>query len=584
MQRVPKILALFIIILSTYLSYGASIDESFTFDEPAHLASGFAILTKGDPRIIPDHPPIPKIISALPLLFLHPSIDAFSGDAWEENDLWRIQRRFIYQNTVDPRLMMLSARGATVLYLIFGCIGLYLWGDRLLGPWGAFLATAAFALSPTVLAHGSVVKDDVAGAAMVIWVLGGLDQFLRRRTLLSLIIVSLLLGIALLTKASLILLVPIAVVSVLYEALTFYSAPVVSGVRLIWHTLLLVVVPAVFIMWPVLAFSTRGLPDQLCQAGILDSQYLNPSVSSLCFLSWLNPARAFLLYIFSLVLTYHRVDGGQLMVFLGHTYKFGTVWYFPVLYLVKESLPWLAICAVVLSVTIFTTRSWTAWKGLIISLMLPLAWTAIYLPCCLMSHLNLGIRYLLPCYPSFVLLLSGGAGYSLKVLRSSSSLRYKTVLSILSVLVALMVVESIRGYPFYLSYFNQFVGGSRGGLQVAVDSSLDWGQDLSRLNTFISSQKIENIEVAYFGTADLEYHLGGHGHLISPSEYHDEKDFLSRNRSDGWIAVSATYLAMLVQKREGLFWLMDREPRAIIGGSIYVWDVREQSRVISQQL
>ena len=44
--------------------------KSATFDEPVHLAAGYAALTKGDYRIEATHPPFIRMWAALPLLFM----------------------------------------------------------------------------------------------------------------------------------------------------------------------------------------------------------------------------------------------------------------------------------------------------------------------------------------------------------------------------------------------------------------------------------------------------------------------------------------------------------------------------------
>ena len=50
---------------------GVSIrQESQTYDEAVHLASGYSYLTTGDYRLNPEHPSLSKMLSAVPLLFV----------------------------------------------------------------------------------------------------------------------------------------------------------------------------------------------------------------------------------------------------------------------------------------------------------------------------------------------------------------------------------------------------------------------------------------------------------------------------------------------------------------------------------
>ena len=48
---------------------------SATFDETTHLPSGYSYLATGDFRLNPQHPPLIKLLSALPLLPLRPEME-----------------------------------------------------------------------------------------------------------------------------------------------------------------------------------------------------------------------------------------------------------------------------------------------------------------------------------------------------------------------------------------------------------------------------------------------------------------------------------------------------------------------------
>jgi hypothetical protein len=61
------------------------------------------------------------------------------------------------------------------------------------------------------------------------------------------------------------------------------------------------------------------------------------------------------------------------------------------------------------------------------------------------------------------------------------------------------------------------------------------------------------------------------------SYWKDAKDFMARNSSDGWIAISATFYEEATNRAEPgastYRWLMDYEPVAVIGNSIFVWHI-----------
>src|ERR1700758_4516768 len=72
-------LLILVFCLEMYLSVGT---ESETFDEPAHLYAGYAYWLRGDFGVNPEHPPLPKLLAALPALLIdHPKfsepVDAY---------------------------------------------------------------------------------------------------------------------------------------------------------------------------------------------------------------------------------------------------------------------------------------------------------------------------------------------------------------------------------------------------------------------------------------------------------------------------------------------------------------------------
>ena len=72
-------------------------------------------------------------------------------------------------------------------------------------------------------------------------------------------------------------------------------------------------------------------------------------------------------------------------------------------------------------------------------------------------------------------------------------------------MAALLVVWQVStvatAYPDYFPYFNELVSDPQ---HVLVDSDLDWGQDLRRLERRLAQLKVPRVSLAYEGTADLQ--------------------------------------------------------------------------------
>lgn len=67
-SRTVSVLAVALLVLMAVLAGGAALRESVTFDEVAHIGAGVSYLQKFDLRLNEEHPPLPKILAALPLV------------------------------------------------------------------------------------------------------------------------------------------------------------------------------------------------------------------------------------------------------------------------------------------------------------------------------------------------------------------------------------------------------------------------------------------------------------------------------------------------------------------------------------
>jgi hypothetical protein len=65
------------------------------------------------------------------------------------------------------------------------------------------------------------------------------------------------------------------------------------------------------------------------------------------------------------------------------------------------------------------------------------------------------------------------------------------------------IIESSLLRPDYLTYFSQVAGGPKNGYKHLVDSSVDWGQDLPALKSWLDHRTSSStrLYLAYFGTA-----------------------------------------------------------------------------------
>ena len=170
-------------------------------------------------------------------------------------------------------------------------------------------------------------------------------------------------------------------------------------------------------------------------------------------------------------------DTGHVSFLLGNV-KAGGWWYFYLVALaVKTPLPLLLSGVVGLGLLARDgLREASTWR------MAPVVlFVIILLFASLFSRINIGIRHVLILYPFLAL---AGAYALARISRAWP----RAGSAVAGLLVAWQVSTVALAYPDYFPYFNETVGHPE---QVLVDSDLDWGQDLRRLE-----RRLAQLEVA----------------------------------------------------------------------------------------
>jgi hypothetical protein len=183
------------------------------------------------------------------------------------------------------------------------------------------------------------------------------------------------------------------------------------------------------------------------------------------------------------------------------------------------------------------------------------------------SSLDLGLRQVLPVYP-FVLILAGGG--------IAACLRWRRPLGTALALAALawVAITSVRVAPDYLAYFNEAAGGPAGGIRWLADSNLDWGQALRRLPAWLEQRGIQEVNLCYFGTADPDAYGLRYIPLPGCTTYARP---VSSPKLPGYVAISATHVVGVHHPPELRAWYRALLARGrlvgIVGHSIYVYEV-----------
>lgn len=190
-------------------------------------------------------------------------------------------------------------------------------------------------------------------------------------------------------------------------------------------------------------------------------------------------------YVFGLARTLF-FTGARTAYFLGDYSESGWRGYFPTAFLIKTP-----IAAIVLMFA-GIAAPWVARTRTQDGVLLAgtAAFILIYGGYLVASNVNLGHRHLLPLYPLLYAIAGAAAAW----------LTTRVGRWLIGAALAWLVGANLWIHPYYLSYFNELVGGPARGHEYLVDSSLDWGQDLLRLSQFAKGERAP-IYLAYFGSA-----------------------------------------------------------------------------------
>jgi dolichyl-phosphate-mannose--protein O-mannosyl transferase len=533
----------------------SALQETQTWDEGIHLSAGYSYLKTGDFRLNPEHPPLFKLLCALPLLTLHPRLPS-DARLFKSSEEAVYGDQFLYQNTVSPETMLFCARLVSIaLTLGFG-LAVALWTRRKFGSAAAIGALVLFAFDPNLIAHGHYVTNDVMAAAAIFLATITWAHYLETTRWRDLLVASLVLGLALVSKFSTVFLLP------LFAAMYWFRRWQVGRGRLSEeHFAVTVVVAGLvsalvvgLVYGPATLHSFRGPKLQEVVARGTTAGDFAYSVGKRLGL----PAHPLLVGLYEFAL---HDESGHSAYLMGQWSDTGWWYYFPVVFAVKTPAAVLALLAIALALGLAALmrtklRRWRLRE-------VPFAWVIVLLPpvvyfaLCMRSHVNIGVRHLLPIYPFLYIALAAAL--------SRGRWRARALLAGL----ALVAVESAAIYPHYLAFFNVFAGGPNNGPRYLVDSNLDWGQDLKNLKLYASAHGIKKLCICYFGRSSMSYYK------FEYTDVPETRDVARRASMDCVAAVSATPLAGSYVGADAFRWLRERKPMAKIGYSIYLYDLRK---------
>lgn len=503
----PAFLTTLAVLLAAWhavMAVTATADKCMTSDEIAHLTAGLAYNTRGDYRLQPENGNLPQRLAALPMTLAGDPLPPVTLEIWKTADVWAYGRLFFFRGSLpaDERLFL----GRALIALVSAATGLliFCWSRALFGWGGGFFSLGLFAFCPTFLAHGALATSDVTMTFFFVAAAGAWWRHLTRPGATAAVISAVLFGLSFVAKFSAVLLLPILALCGIVWAGSRAGTHGWRGPLLrLARTALFHGAVAWVMIWSFYGFRFSAFAPELAEGATFNHGWgwLLTGIGWPARVIWWLKEWHLLpeawLHGLAFVLQFSRARGA----FMSGEYSItGWVLFFPWAFLIKTPLPFLGL---VLAGVVAALRRILARPAATVGRkLLPLTPLAalflVYGTTSLLSHLNIGHRHILPLYP--VLFIA--AGWLPRGLEGRRALPAV----FLAILLLGQIGESWRNRPHYLAYFNQLVGGSAGGWRHLVDSSLDWGQDLPGLKTWLAAHaRGERIYLSYFGTGDSQY-------------------------------------------------------------------------------
>jgi 4-amino-4-deoxy-L-arabinose transferase-like glycosyltransferase len=572
-------------IASTYRVF------SQTVDEPIHVAAGYQWL-HGEYDLDVEHPPLSRLFFGLDAFRTYTMTNLAQNRTLQGNEL-------LYRGGAYRRNLA-GARAGNLPFFLLGLLVVFLWAKWLEGMPAGIVAVALFGALPPVLAHAGLATTDMAAAATTAaalycfarWV----DDPSWRRTL----VLGLAISAGLLSKFSFLVFFPagaaVLLVPYLRQRARGRFASQLAGAALL----------AFFIVCLAYRFETGRFYEirlKSMPAGTMEAmaarygkvpgyEWVRPDLVGrynafaeyaktkgkvgIDFVDWakaagypsplagrngdtmrgapplppvhlrarlLSPFRAAWRWVATRVpipaitfftgadyVRFHTQSGHAASLF-GRFSSSGWWYYFPVVLFFKTPLPFLALAAAGL---FFLRRNALAYVPLVL------------LAVAMSSRINIGVRHILPIYP----LLTIAAAVATVVL-------WRRRRALVVLLLSWYFIGTALAHPNYLAWFNEAAG--RHPERIAVDSNLDWGQDLFRLIDYAERQKLSPLYVSYFGSARWQDHLP------------EARPLPLGQCLPGWIALSEQHPAL--DHSVSYSWLQQHRPVKKLGSSIRLYFV-----------
>jgi 4-amino-4-deoxy-L-arabinose transferase-like glycosyltransferase len=570
MHQSKKVFANVVLLLAfmAVLAGGAAWRESITIDEVAHIGAGVSYLQKRDMRMNLEHPPLAKILAAIPLVLRGVHTD-YSHVSWtfSEKGFTEFLGEWVWGHWLimrwnDPYPTVLWARVPMLLLTLLLGLVIYLFGARLGSVWGGLLCLTAYVSMPAFLTFGPLVVTDVVVTFFWILAVWQLPEMWRSPSRGAVIRFGLTMAGAFLSKfsAGLLFFAFIAIaVSLRWRAVPEQPSDKLERRkwrrRAWWNMCKATAWAALFVYVFYLVFSSGQPTDSF---NIIPHFPASPFLRRLLMPVWL--------YLGG-VLLFAVSAGSRATYILGHAYSHGVWFYFPALFILKSPLAFLLLLLLAIGIGLLLKRRSAAGQPSALPPGVELNWRAlwvslvVFVVVCMLNRLDLSIRHFLIAIAELILLLAP-LPRMLQTLREANWSGWRAGVWVTAALAVASLATAVRAYPNYLPFLNS-LGMGRPGYLLVNDSNIDWNQALPEVEKFVQQRGITNILLDEYGFSE-------------PTAYVSEARLWSCQEASAadagqWAVVSAGSIA----DAHNCLWLLKHPQQTVVlaGGSMYAFQL-----------
>ena len=583
------------VMLSAFLGVSLLLlsQKGLFIDDSMHMPAGYSYLLTHDYRLNQEHPPLIKLLSGSGLWPLHPRFP-FESPGWQkaatpedpDDGMVQIEEAFFDANADQFEQIAWYGRLPMLIIPLLLLLAVWWLARLMFGPVAGLIAVFLVATEPNIIGNSIVVQNDVAATLALLLFVIALKMFLAdaapARTLAGrALVLGGALGIALVTKYSLVILAPVALAIVFGWAVSQVirkGSPVLS----VLLSSSLVFLAAYLILMAFYAFHVDRI-DADEGSRIAGWVYLTGNAAAVFkrILMWLPPLLP-RYFIYGIDMVVQDSRDGRPAFLLGAVSDNGWWYYFPVAFTLKTTIPFLvtSVCGLFAAVFSLVRRK----RFVLLYAILP---AVLYLALTMTSHLNIGIRHLLPMFPFVAILGAGLISAVLQYVVVASGLKHARLLAVVIALLTLgpSLLIAISTFPNYLTYFSPLASGVARGWQNLSDSNVETGQEVKPLAAYLKAHgesRVTGIMVGgeflkFYGVA-LEEFQGWEEDDDSGDEDSDDQDSENNNNVSSvdtkYVAIGAWYLSEIDlsdKQKKIIDAYRQQKPEAMVGDSIFVF-------------